>query len=78
MTCRCGRDYYPAQRWVHEPLCRYMDDVTPNHVPEYARGPISVTESVTVAGSVTEVVTHLTSNAERQKRWRERQKQAAA
>jgi hypothetical protein len=74
-TCKCGREYHPKQAWIHEP-CRYVDDVTPNHVPEHARGPISVTETVTVGDAVTEVVTPLNSNAERQKRWRERQKSA--
>jgi hypothetical protein len=31
-TCKCGRAYYPKQRWIHEPLCRYVDEVEPNHV----------------------------------------------
>jgi hypothetical protein len=75
MNCReCGREYEPRQEWIHSP-CRYAQDVTPNHIPEDKRGPISVTETVTDDAGVTESVTvPVTSNAERQRRYRERQK----
>lgn len=33
MTCKCGRDFEPKQAWIHLPLCRYVDEVSPNHVP---------------------------------------------
>ena len=46
MICgACGRDYFPKQRWVHEP-CRYVGDVVPNHVPVHARGTVVVETEV--------------------------------
>jgi hypothetical protein len=75
----CGREFFPRQSWIHEPVCRYMNDVEPNHVKEEGRGPLRVTEAVTEGSSVTVPpagVTRLTSNAERQRRYRERQRGA--
>lgn len=41
---KCGRDYYPKQDWIHLPLCRYTEDVSPNHVPVSKREePVSKT-----------------------------------
>lgn len=31
-ACKCGRLYHPRQAWIHEPLCRYVDEVEVNHV----------------------------------------------
>lgn len=78
-TCECGRVYHHMQRWIHEPACRYLSgiegrpEVTPNHVKLENRG-YTVTEAVTRNDGVTEIVTKVLSNAERQRRWREKQR----
>lgn len=81
-TCfECGREYYPKQAWIHVPACRYYYNVTPNHVPPEKRryAKLTVTEIVqsvtqTVTKDVESVTAAANSNAERQRRWRERQK----
>ncbi len=50
-TCKCGRAYHPKQRWVHEPLCRYVDEVEPNHVKPENRFAVE-TETVETGVSV--------------------------
>jgi hypothetical protein len=80
---KCGRPFYPRQDWIHEPQCRYVDDVEPNHVPLDKRG---VWDGVTPLRGIPEkalheavsAVTERNANAERQRRYRERQKAKAA
>lgn len=48
-VCRCGRDYFPKQAWIHNPCC-YVDEVAVNHVRPENRG--FVNRSLTVNSPV--------------------------
>jgi hypothetical protein len=79
MNCeKCGRVYEVKQVWIHVPTCRYVEDVEPNHVPPELRkavtpGTICVTPRVLSVTQDAEIVTvGPLSNAERQRRYREK------
>jgi hypothetical protein len=40
--CRCGREYYPRQAWIHVPLCRYLDETPVNHISPELRVALTV------------------------------------